>query len=483
MTRTAKAEPAGPAGSGDSAQPAVRRLPAVQAIPSIPTAADRMRTRGHDRAVASIRRMVAGRVPHAILISGPAGIGKTTLALDLAAGLLCDDPDPVARPCRACRGCRLVERGRHPDVHRLAPAGPGDQIRIGNRDRPDDGTVRRLASDLVLMSVEGGPRLAIIERADRLTDDAQTALLKTLEEPPAGVTIVLCADDEDRLLPTVRSRSARIRLGPVAMREIEAILAESGVAEPPLAARLARISAGRPGAAQTLARAPDAVAARDEIARSLLDLLTATSAPRLAAVRDLTARSTDLARALDRATAANEATGRGEMEPAKRGRGKARGPVAGPAGDREPAGIGARGLGDDEPTDEADEADEVVDPGAAKSSVPAAERRRAASVLVGLWREIARDLLVVALGAERQVRDPALLDDLRDAAATLGVSATNGPRPQTGPGPARLARPAAALGSFLGRLDSAGELLEANVRPELVLDTLLLHWPQAAHRD
>ena len=420
--------------------------------------------------------MVARRVPHAILISGPAGIGKTTLALDLAAGLLCDDPDPVARPCRACRGCRLVERGRHPDVHRLAPAGPGDQIRIGNRDRPEDGTVRRLASDLVLMSVEGGPRLAIIERADRLTDDAQTALLKTLEEPPAGVTIVLCADDEDRLLPTVRSRSARIRLGPVATREIEAILADSGVAEPPLAARLARIAAGRPGAAQTLARAPDAVAARDEIARSLLDLLTATPAPRLAAVRDLTARATDLARALDRAAAADEATERGGVEPAKRGRGRAKGPAAA-SGDPPPAGGAARGSGDDEPTDEADEA---ADPGAAKSSVPAAERRRAASILVGLWRELARDLLVVAIGEERQVRDPALLDDLRDAAANLDPPATNGSLPQAGPGPAPFARRSAALGRFLGRLDSAGELLEANVRPELVLDTLLLHWPRAA---
>src|SRR6476661_537821 len=222
-----------------------------------PPAPGRFRTRGHDRAVAAARAMVSGHPPHALLIGGPGGIGKTTLAIDLAAGLLCDDPDPAARPCRACRGCRLVDRGIHPDV----------QIRIGSRDHPEDGTIRRLALHLSLLPVEGGARVAILERADRMGDDAQTALLKTLEEPPAGVTIVLCADDEDRLLPTVRSRSARIRLGPVATRDIEAILSDAGVAEAPLAARLARISAGRPGAARILARAPDAVAARDEIGR------------------------------------------------------------------------------------------------------------------------------------------------------------------------------------------------------------------------
>ena len=66
------------------------------------------------------------------------------------------------------------------------------------------------------MPVEGGARVAIIEGADRMNEDAQSALLKTLEEPPAGVTIVLCADDEARLLPTVRSRCFRLRLGLVA---------------------------------------------------------------------------------------------------------------------------------------------------------------------------------------------------------------------------------------------------------------------------
>ncbi|HEY8847555.1 MAG TPA: hypothetical protein VIM24_12890, partial [Candidatus Limnocylindrales bacterium] len=274
----------------------------IDATTAPPVASTGLRTRGHDRAVAQVRTMIAGRTPHALLISGPPGVGKTTLALDLAAGLLCDDPNPAARPCRACRACRLVDRGLHPDVHRLAPSGPADQIRIGDRDRPDPGTVRRLSSDLVLLSVEGGARIAILERADRLTDDAQTALLKTLEEPPSGVTIVLCADDEERLMPTVRSRCTRIRLGPVAIREIEAILAAMDVAEPPLAARLARLASGRPGVARTLALAPEAVAARDEIARTLLDLLATGPAARLAAARDLAARAGDLARALDRAT-------------------------------------------------------------------------------------------------------------------------------------------------------------------------------------
>ena len=176
-------------------------------------------TRGHPAALAAIAAMIAGSVPHALLIAGPAGVGKTTLALDLAAGLLCDAPDPAARPCRACRGCRLVDSGRHADVHRLVPGGAGDQIRIGDRSEPEQGTIRHLISELALLPVEGGARVALIERAERLNEDAQSALLKTLEEPPPGVTIILCVDREDQLLPTVRSRCIRLRLGPVGTRD------------------------------------------------------------------------------------------------------------------------------------------------------------------------------------------------------------------------------------------------------------------------
>ena len=433
-----------------------RGAPARAAAPPAPESASDesgiFRTRGHDRAISLVRSMIAWRTPHALLISGPPGVGKTTLALDLAAGLLCDDPDPAARPCRACRACRLVERGLHLDLHRLAPSGPADQIRIGDRDRPDPGTVRRLAADLVLLPVEGGARVAILERADRMTDDAQTALLKTLEEPPAGVTIVLCADDEERLMPTVRSRCTRIRLGPVATREIEAILAAMEVAEPPLAARLARIASGRPGAARTLALAPDAVAARDEIARTLLDLLPAGPAARLSAARDLAARASDLARALDRAVAVPDGepvTGRTRTP---RGRG-----AATPAGSPDSA---------TDQTPSGDDADDEVETPAASAS--AAERRRAAMILIGLWRDLVRDLLVVRLGDERQVRDPGLLDDLRVAADLLGAHREG----------SAASEPDAELAAFLARLDAVGELVEGNTRPEIALDSLLLGWPR-----
>ena len=92
------------------------------------------------------------------------------------------------------------------------PVGPGRQVVIGGRDARYRG-VRDLIGELALMPVEGGARVAIIEGAERMNEDAQSALLKTLEEPPAGVTIILCADGEARLLPTVRSRCFRVRLG------------------------------------------------------------------------------------------------------------------------------------------------------------------------------------------------------------------------------------------------------------------------------
>ena len=190
-------------------------------------------------------------------------------------------------------------RARRPPRPAPARAGrPGPPGRHGRSGRKYRG-VSDLIGELLLMPVEGGARVAIIEAAERMNEDAQSALLKTLEEPPAGVTIILCADGEARLLPTVRSRCFRVRLGLVGPRDIEAIVADHGLADPPTAARLGRLAGGRPGLALAYARAPDAVLIRAELTRLLLDMTDARPATRLAAARAAVPRAIALAAALD----------------------------------------------------------------------------------------------------------------------------------------------------------------------------------------
>jgi DNA polymerase III subunit delta' len=382
---------------------------------------NRALTRGQPAALEAVRAMVMGTPPHAVLLSGPLGVGKTTLALDLAAGLLCTNADPAARPCRECRACRMVEHGNHPDLHWLRPEGPGGQIVIGGSDARYRG-VRDLIADLALLPVEGGARVAILERADRMNEDAQSALLKTLEEPPAGVTIVLCANDEEQLLPTVRSRCARLRLGPVGSRAVEEILAEHGRADAPTAARLGRLAGGRPGLAIAYARVPEAASVRAELAHVLLDLVDARPSSRLEALRSLVPRASELGALLERG---------GQS-------------VDGDATVPEPAVDAPRGTSETL----------AAEDGARR--VPAAERRRAAAVLIAVWVDVARDLALVAAGERAALRDPSLLEEYEAIARDV---------------------PVRDIAAFIERLGRGGELLEVNVAPELLLDSLVLSWP------
>jgi DNA polymerase III delta' subunit len=399
---------------------------------------DGARTRGQTAALGAAATMIRGPVPQAVLLVGPEGVGKTTLALDMAAGLLCTAALDE-RPCRVCRACRLVEHGSHPDLHRLGPAGPGRQVVIGGPEARFRG-VKDLIGELLLMPVEGGARVAIIEGADRMNEDAQSALLKTLEEPPAGVTILLCADQEARLLPTVRSRCFRLRLGLVGARDIEAILADHGLADPPTAARLGRLAGGRPGLALAYARAPAAVLIRAELTRVLLDLTDARPSARLAAARAAIPRAIALAAALG--SGGPEAAAR----PTRR-RGPAAAQAAAPA-----AAAPVAPPSDDDP-------DAPADDEAAPARIPAVERRRGVEILLGLWADVARDLVLVGTGGARSVHDTVLLDELAAISAAIA------------PGSAA---------AFLARAARSAELLAGNVSPELVLDALVLAWPSRA---
>ncbi len=398
-------------------------------------------TVGHPAAVAAVRAMLGGSVPHAVLITGPASVGKVSLAGDLAAALLCIGAAGDARPCRQCRGCRTVEHGNHPDLHLLAPVGAGRQIVIGGENANLRPGVRDLVEALSLLPVEGGARVAIVRDAHRANDDAQSALLKTLEEPPSSTHLLLCADDEELLMPTIRSRCARLRLGTVDVRDVEHLLVGRGLADAPTAARLARVSAGRPGVAIAYAASPEALRTRDEMARTFLDLLGEGPAVRLAAAKGLQGRAADLAKRLA-PPVVDDTADQPAMPRGARARAATR-----------PARAAADGT--DESGEGVDGADADADAGKGAKVTPQ-ERRAALGLLIETWRDVARDIALVGRGAPRSARDPGLLEEYEAAARALEPS---------------------AAAAFVARTVRAQELLTGNVTPELILDTLLLRWP------
>lgn len=136
------------------------------------------------------------RLPHALLISGPRGIGKLRLAESLAQTLLCNSGNDF--PCGKCQGCQLSTAGTHPDYHRLSPEEGSKAIKIDQ--------VRQLVSFATRTAQYDGYRIAILSPAEALNRNAQNALLKTLEEPGSKTLLMLISDQPTLLLPTIRSR-------------------------------------------------------------------------------------------------------------------------------------------------------------------------------------------------------------------------------------------------------------------------------------
>ena len=153
-----------------------------------------------------------GRFPHTILLEGEDGCGKLTFAHMTAAALLCEQP-LEQRPCGRCRNCKRVLSDTHPDVSVI---GDEDKLKGFHIDR-----VRQLRADAYIRPNEGGYKVYILRNIHNMTEQAQNALLKIIEEPPAQVVFLLTCNNRARVLPTILSRAAVLPLSVCSVQECE----------------------------------------------------------------------------------------------------------------------------------------------------------------------------------------------------------------------------------------------------------------------
>jgi DNA polymerase-3 subunit delta' len=238
---------------------------------------------GHKRIVSLLSRAVAREtVPPSLLLAGPSGVGKRRVAVALAQALNCLQPklgEGIEHDaCGECAACRRIGRGLHPDVIVLEP-GESGSIKI----EPVRDTIQRAG----YRPFEARRRAVIVDDADAMTPDAQSALLKILEEPPSASVFILVSSMPDALLPTVRSRCPRLRFGRLTATEIaDALKRDHGYTE--AEARAAAVDADGSLGRALQADSSDLAEAR-EAAQRLLEQVARISDPsrRIESAKDL----------------------------------------------------------------------------------------------------------------------------------------------------------------------------------------------------
>lgn len=228
---------------------------------------------GHQWAIELLQKQQqSGHPPHALLITGPPHVGKSTVGRFFAQSLACQSE---SKPCGQCLACRKVHSGNHPDVRFFDD---DDPIKIDQ--------VRELQRSLSLSPVESEYRVTLLSNFERATTAAANALLKTLEEPSANVVLILTAVEASRLLPTIISRCQLLHLRTVPLPLLQDSLQTTWHVEPAQADLLTRLAGGRPGwAIQALA--DDAfLADRQQQLQDMVNLLYMNRAKRLAYTQD-----------------------------------------------------------------------------------------------------------------------------------------------------------------------------------------------------
>ncbi len=234
---------------------------------------------------------VRGDVAQGYELSGPRSIGKHTVALRLAQTLNCSAEPRASGGCGTCLNCTKIEKGIHPDV--LVIERQVDLEKRGDRKNITIEQIRAMQQDLALRPLEGRKRIVIIDDAAELSEHAEVALLKTLEEPPSHAVLLLVTPTPSRLLETIRSRIQPLPFRLVARAEIEEALAKRFG---PTAAKYAAVAAGKPGIALTLASDEASRTVRSALEKEFYDLVASRLTERFAWAADLAESERDTQR-------------------------------------------------------------------------------------------------------------------------------------------------------------------------------------------
>ncbi len=246
---------------------------------------------GHEHAINTLRRaLVAQRVRHAYLFTGPEHIGKALLAQRFAQTLLCtgESHGHVApqNPCNACLSCRKVMHGNHPDVHYISKPKDKQFILIEQ--------VRALQADAARKTLEGLRNIFIIEGMHEMNVQAANCLLKTLEEPEPEVVLLLTAPDPGLLLPTILSRVQQVPMQLLTTKQIKSALEDRWHVEPDEANLITALAAGRMGWAVQAVEDEDMLAERQAQLETLAKLSTASKVQRFDVAQRLSTDSDKL---------------------------------------------------------------------------------------------------------------------------------------------------------------------------------------------
>ncbi|MHC4943651.1 MAG: DNA polymerase III subunit [Planctomycetota bacterium] len=188
---------------------------------------------GHKKVVEKLSGLLEeSRLPHALLFSGPDGVGKARVGRWLAAALLCP-----SHGCGTCSTCKRVLGGFHPDFHEVCADEGRREILIQQ--------IRGLIEALFTKPFEASGKAALIDEADRMNEESQNAFLKSLEEPPDSTVLILVTSTPERLLPTILSRCQRIRFNRLSDEELDVFMAGQSDVIPDFSIRLAQGSPGR----------------------------------------------------------------------------------------------------------------------------------------------------------------------------------------------------------------------------------------------